>query len=82
MVAYEWVIEDLEDEYNDVVDMDHADTYAEALKTAERMKEFLEPGHHIEIGLVREQGLRRIREGRRASREILLRERRSPEAAP
>src|SRR5262245_19081151 len=56
MIGYEWVIEIIEDEYNDIENLTHADTYAEALKAAEAMREDLQPGHHIEIGLVRDAG--------------------------
>jgi len=52
-IVYEWVIEVVEDEYNDVEDMDLADTYAEAVKAAEAMKKGLKPGHHLEIALTR-----------------------------
>jgi|SRR5215831_8407391 len=56
MIGYEWVIESIEDEYNDIVDLSHADTYAAALLVAENMKKDLKPGHHVEIGLVRDRG--------------------------
>src|SRR5215471_19469816 len=52
MIGYEII----EDEYNDIENLTHADTYAEALKAAEAMRQDLQPGHHIEIGLVRDAG--------------------------
>ena len=51
--VYEWVVEATEDEYGDIEDMDHEDTYAQALKTAEAWKQHLKPGYHLEIALTR-----------------------------
>ena len=49
-VAYEWAVETV-DEYGDVVDVNHSDTYAEAVADAKRTP--LEAGEHIEIALKR-----------------------------
>lgn len=56
LINYEWVIE-LIDEYGDIIDVHHADAYAEAVK---RKDQFLaDPPNwldHIDIGLVRDVG--------------------------
>lgn len=52
MILYEWVIEAV-DEHGDIQDVDHADTFAEALRAAATMKHA--HGMEVEIALVRER---------------------------
>ena len=55
-VTYEWLV-DFVDEDGDIIDVYHADTYAEALKWAQD-SDFLQSRefHHADIGLVRDVG--------------------------
>jgi hypothetical protein len=48
--TYEWVIETLEDEGEDIAEVNHAETYAEALRWASSIE------GRYDIGLVRDVG--------------------------
>jgi hypothetical protein len=50
MIRYEWVIEEL-DEYDDIRDVDHADTYARAEVKAAALRA---GGKRVEVALVRD----------------------------
>jgi hypothetical protein len=54
MIRYEWAINEIDpaDEYEDIIDVDHADTYREALLKAARVRA---EGRRADIELVRDQ---------------------------
>lgn len=49
-IAYEWAIEETDDESGDKEDVHHADTYAEVLRAIARPPP---PGFHYEVALTR-----------------------------
>lgn len=52
-VRYEWVIETVDLDSEDIIDVDHADTYAEALLAAGR-KAGDDDSTEVQVGLVRD----------------------------